>query len=407
MAEEAIPGTVSTADGQLMRRTSCNFTLTGQKISNDENRPSNQNNLWFLGPRQTSGTLSGELSCGSCSMLFEGLLRRKFSPGVNVQGLVGGQITPTGANAVLSATAMTFFGNGIRVGDIIRIYGAQTSSVNGANFLVVLSGNSLTLAGGDLSNINGLAPYEVSAYGVKTYIPKYAQLSLSYTLEQQFTDIGRYEVYNGCYIQSMSLSATPTGMVKFSAQLVGFNISLNSGPTYQTPAALFTTKPLVSAGGFLSANGVLLASVTSFSVNIANQTIADARAGSDYLSAIFLGNIQVTGQFSAFLASADPFSGGFLAETQLQLSLLFTDSNASGANFIALKLPNIRLTDLSPQDSQTAIVRTYSFVALEQTTDATNDLTTIAIQDSIGPANLTNPAADWVFGESAFGIGAF
>lgn len=410
MAPETTPGIDSAGPGQMMRRTSADFALVGSAITSDEIRPSNQVANFWLGPRSIKGQIAGDLSAGSCTMLFEGLLRSPFTAGTTLTPLPGATLTQDLGLSILAVPGQDLVAAGFRGGDIVRLngVGGDASADNAIDFITTTAfATQLNLYNSAVVFAAGASPDIVAVVGAKCFMPATGLQKFTYTIEDQFLDRDVVERFAGCVVDGLTITASASGIATFVATLTGQTMVQAVYPLYGVPAQITTSPPLMACGGVLMLNGERIGYITSFALGIAAETNADANCASNTLDTILQGRLRVTGSLSILMISNDQMVSDMLAENTFQISLLLTDSTSPGADFISIFLPVVKLLTGNTSDSATAIVQTFTFQALEQTTDPTLDGSTIVIQDSLGPSTMAAPAGGWVFGVSGFGTGAF
>ncbi len=386
---EATFGVIGAGAGQLLRRTSSDLNLSVQQVQSQEILPSQQVRDSRNGPRQVQGTLAGQLSPSSYTPLFEGLLRSTFAPVAPVTGLTDTQAT-TDANGnyvVTSATAN--WATHFKIGDIVRPSGLTglASSDNGDDLRVVMvSSNSITLQPPGMPIAWNTAQTDSFALpGKKLIIPATGQLDKSFSLEHWYSDTGQSETFVGCKVTQLSLNVPASGFCTMQASITGRDMQASSVQQFPGAAVASNTTGLTATTGKISYNGVAMAYITAFALQIVSSVGNDQVVGSNLVPGIFLGTLMAKGSLSA-LTTTDTLTTDFLNENEVSLSLTMTSSPAEGAEFISIHLPRVKLTSSTKNDSDKAIVRSFQFMALENSGSVPNaDFTTVMIQDSQTP----------------------
>ena len=388
IATETTFGTQSAASGQLLRRTSSDLNLNIQDIQSQEILPSQQIRDDRQGPRQVQGTISGQLSCLTYNMMLEGLLRGTFTAGTTLGPITDGTSTIDGnGNLVLTSASLFNFSTAFKLGDMVRVTGLTStySTENGEDFRVIaVAPTTATLAKPFAFTAWASGQNEtVAMTGKKLITPATGQLDRSFSLEHWYSDVSKSELFTGCKVTQVSLNVPASGFVTFQASITGQNALESGTQVYASAAAATSTTGLTAVSGLISYKGVALSYITSLNLTIASQVDAPPVVGSNLTPAIFLGTLSARGSLTALMTN-DTMTADFLNETEVTLSLLMTDSPLPTANFMSVTLPRVKLISSSKTDSDRAITRSYSFMALENAGQyPLADLTTVAIQDSL------------------------
>jgi len=406
MAEETVTfGVAGTSVGQLLRRTAANLNLNASSIESQEIIASQQVRDMRLGPRQVSGTISGELSPTSYKMFFEGLFRWRWMAG---QGSVAAitdssigadsgtppyQVGTTPWEMIdLASQTVNYALVGLRIGDVVRVSGltGNISEYNNSNVQIVgfnVGANVAVLNGGlpawNSTTINPQTAVSVYVPGFKLIMPANNQQLLSYTFEEWYSDIARSQVFTGCRVTQISLTIPASGFVTFSASVTGQNMVTSGNQLYTVPLPVDTDTSLTATGGQISYNGVPLGYITSMSLQIQADMQADPVVGSEIVPDIFQGTNSVRGSLTCFMAN-DILQANFLNEVEVQIVITMTTSpNPNSGEFISINLPRVKLASSTKTDSDKAISRSFNFMALERCDgNGWYDQTTIAVIDS-------------------------
>lgn len=162
----------------------------------------------------------------------------------------------------------------------------------------------------------------------------------SFTIERQFTDIGQYVRYRGCFVNRFSLSIRPNAMVTGNCEIVGLSGETASTPLSTSIAASQVGRQYDSYSGALLENGTPLAVVTGLELTLDNginsQFVLFKRAA----SFVTWGRSNVTGTITAFFEDAGLIKK-FLDESAV--SLRFTLGRSEDGQY-EFTLPKIRYT---------------------------------------------------------------
>ncbi|MGI4796926.1 MAG: phage tail tube protein [Janthinobacterium lividum] len=390
-----VPNTTPGA-GTLLRRTTSDLNINISQLESQEILPSQQVRDSRNGARTVQGTIAGQLSCGTYSQLFQGLLRNTFQPVNSTPNL-----SDVSASFNAATGALDLYGSGgdnftgfFRLGDIVRLTGAAASADNGANFrIVALSPSTMSLSPltAQPQGFSSGAPGEVfSLPGKKLFIPATGQLDQSFSFEHFYSDIGLSELFVGCKPTQISLNFPASGFVTMQAGLTGQQMlsTVTGQPQLPSPGPVNSNTSLTAVSGRVHYNGNTIAYITAMNLQIMSSVQPVNVVGNPLVPAIFLGNAMAKGTIS-MLTALDTLTSDFLNEAEVSLSVACTSSPLPGADFISFHLPRVKLTSSTKQDSQTSISRSFGFMALENAgvingvSVNTSDLTTVMIQDSL------------------------
>jgi hypothetical protein len=388
-------GQIPTGAGQLLRRTAATLNLMVQEIDSQEILPSQQMRDSRQGPRQVQGQIEGYLSPASYQLLFQNLMRSTFAVGGSIASATDTTLSINGTTGVitLSVTTENFLTSGFKVGDVVRLTGnSSPDTVDSAQNLQVTGvvADAMTIAppGDALVAYTTGQTVSVATVGKKLTIPAIItnQTLGSLTFEQWYSDIGVSEISSGCRISDISLNVPAAGFATFQARVIGQSQVAGTVQQYPSAAAESTSTLLTATNGKLLYKGLPIAVVTGFNIQIAAAAQADPVVGSNTVPNVFMGTFDVKGSFTSFML-ADTMNADFLNEVELQLALMMTTSSAPNADFVQIFLPRVKLMAASKNDSDRQIIRSFNFIALEQSIlggpGTAFDDTMVVIQDSM------------------------
>ena len=389
IAAETDFGVKGTGAGQQLRRTSSDLNLSVQQVQSGEILTSQQVRDQRNGPRSVSGTLSGQLSPASYSALFEGLMRSTFAAVASIASVTDTTSALDGYGNIVVTSGTANFASRFKIGDVLRVNGL-TGAAAANNFddcrVVFVSATQIAL-GPPVSGVAWTSGQTdtFALPGKKLIIPNAGQTNKSYSFEHWYSDTGRSELFLGCKIVQMAINVPASGFVTIQASVSGRDMQETGTQQYPTAAAQTTTTGLTATTGKIAYNGVTLGYITGMSIQIAASVGADPVSGSNVVPDIFLGTLSVRGSLSC-LTTSDSLTADFLNENEVSLSVLLTASPADNAEFMSFNMPRCKLISSTKNDSDKAIMRSYSFVALENTGQfPTSDLTSLMVQDSLTP----------------------
>ncbi len=383
----------SGSGGQLLRRESASFTLTKDTYSNTEIASHQQSTGDTHGIRKTQATLSGLLSPSTYADLMSSVFRKAWAATSAISSLTL-SIASSGSNWTVTRSAGSFFTDGIKIGDVVRLSGANLAAGNVGVNLVVLSLTTTALTvnvptGTALTAESSKTASTVTVVGKKLWVPASGHTNLYYTFEENFTDIARYHVYKDVQVGKVDIAMPATGNVTVSFGLIGLGSRVSSGSQSLTsPTAETTTSVLASVAGGAYIGGTEYTNITSASVSIDGQvTHGEAVIGSNTIPDTQRGRVMVKGSFTA-LYEDDGLSTPFTNETTTSLILYLADDTTDAADFICIVLPEVKIFSDDADDGEKQIIRTYNFTAQMCSTtavSAANHQTIVSVQDSLVP----------------------
>jgi hypothetical protein len=369
-----------------LRRVTGNFNLNKETYQSEEIRTDYQMVDFRHGVRSVEGTLNGELSPKSYSDFFASALARNWTAGV-VSASVSLDITSVLGGYVVSRDSGSFVTEGFKVGDVVRLSGANLDPANVSKNLLVTAVAALDL---DVIVLNNTALVEetaalvstVTVVGAKTYAPLTGHTSDSYTFEEWYNDITQSEVFTGNKVNTIGVSLPASGLTTVDFGFMGQDLKQTGTVQYFTsPAPQGTDGIFAAVNGALLVGGEKVALVTGVTLNVNRNLSMEAVVGSNFHPEIFDGRILVDGEFTAFFVDGS-FRDIFNNETEVSLVISLTTSNLKDAEFLTFVLPRIKVNSDTKNDGETGIVSTHSFQALLNFADNSFDLTTLAMQDS-------------------------
>jgi hypothetical protein len=403
LAPQAAQGTIATAalaTAQYLRRVTSTLNLTKETYSSNEMNANRQIADFRHGVRSVEGSISGELSPGTYSLLQAAILRKDYEQGANsgAEADITAAVTSGAAGTFTSAATATFLTAGIKVGDVGRWTGwsADALANNDHNFLVtavtetVLTG--IMLDGVPVVAHAGGDSVTFTVVGHKTWVPETAHTENWFSIEHAYTDVDLSEVFWDVKVNTMAFKLPASGMATTDIGIMGLNktnFAAGNAPYFSAVLAADTHGVLASVNGVLCVSGVQVALLTGLDFDIAAGLTSEGVVGSNVKPDIFDGKVQVKGNMTVFFTDAT-FRDYFENETEVSINCAFTTSNSPTADFLAFSFPRVKGGGASKDDGEKGIIQTMPFVALFNTTGgaatgatATANLaTTMSIQDS-------------------------
>ena len=411
VAEQTALGTVAAVDAataEYMRRVTSTVDLSKETYESNEKRDDMQVADMRHGAKSVGGALSGELSPGSYQMLMAAVLRKAWVAGASdaanndVTAASSGAGTYAGTftrddpdeSGESSGEGFSWLTDGFKVGDVVRMTGwaSPATANNNHNFLITaLTDTVMTVRSLAKTDIVAKAAGDAittTVVGKKTYVPKTGHTNKYFTIEHNYSDIDRSEVFTDCKFSNMSVKLPPTGMGTIDFNVVGLNMTAygtSEAPYFTGPSAMAETGVLAAVNGLIFVQGTAVALLTGldFEVN-GDSTVANPVVGSNTRPDVFDGKIRVSGNATVYFTDTT-FQNYFINETEVSIFCAFTDSDDANAEFLAFTLPRVKMGGSGKDDDDKGLVQTMPFTALLNVSGGTgtnSEETTISIQDS-------------------------
>ena len=365
------------SSGQYLRRTTIDLSLTRDTYESAEISSTAQTIDARNGMDKVDGTLNTELSVGSYTSLWAGLLRGAWTPGVSFTATT---ISAAATTNKFVRSAGSWITDGFKVGKVVTSTGFVTSANNGNFTILSLTATDLVLDAILVTEAAG-ASVTVKVAGKTLQIPLLpsARTNDSFTIEQWF-DTGVSRVAPGCKVSKADIKVGSNSMVTADFGIMGKTTTTSATPYFTSPAAASTTGVLSGVSGSIYVSGVKKGVVTSFDVSIDGNVETGAVIGSRQAADIFLGRIKATGKFNVYFTDDTIFSA-FVNETDVRLDLRLDDAN--GKSFV-LGFPRVKIGSAPIDDKEVGGLQTdISFTALlNDGTDLTKEQSTVVLQDT-------------------------
>jgi len=215
----------------------------------------------------------------------------------------------------------------------------------------------------------GTGPY-VHTFSIGSSVP-------SLVVEKGFTDINQYFLYNGCKINSCSLSFTTEGfqMVKFS--VIGAKETTSSSSYDATP----TNNGEQNFDGFavstIEEGGSSIGIVNALDITIENNIDGNSYVikGSGERYSLPVGKVKVTGTIKALFEDLTLYNKA-INSTETSIKIAFTNGTGDGSagnEYIEFYIPELIYSPQAPEISgETGVLVTLPFEAYyDNSTEAT------------------------------------
>lgn len=387
--KEATYGTQPGASGaQTLRRTSCDIDLTKDVFSSNEIVDDQQKRDSRHGVRRVGGNLNGELSPKTYADFFAAALRRDFSAVSSLTGL-SLTITAFGSLWKIARGSGDFLASAAKKGKVIRLTAGSFVAGNMNKNLLVVGVTALELTvkvlnGSALTAEGPIASATIAFPGKETYVPSTGHTNDSFSIERFYADIGRSEVFTGCQPSQIDVQLPPTGLATVAFQMMGKDRVADVSAYFTSPTAATTTGLTAAVNGVALVGGVVVSNLTGLSFAVKSDRTGDAVVGSNTIDTKFPGRVTADGQFTAYFEDGT-YQDAFDDETELEIIVVLTTSNAAAADFISFAMPRIKVNGGSKSDGEGGVVQTVPFELLKALTGGSgvaNELTTVYVQDS-------------------------
>jgi len=360
--------------GQILRRTTCSLNLDKDNYRASEISLDRQHTDFRHGVKRVSGSLNGELSCGTYWDFVEAVCR-----GTEVAALADSNTEFTSVAADNTTSKFTFAGGdpvaeGYRVGFVVRFTNLSEALNNSTNFLITgFSGASNrdmavnpapTTMGADTT-------FNIVSVGKSVDVPSSGHISRKFGVEVHHTDTDVHRFFTECRVGGLNLQLPATGLATIEIPLMGRDMetaSAGSSPFYTSPAAATGTGLLAAVNGLIRVGGANLGVVTGANISFNLNPSSDAVVGQNYVPEIFLGRADVTGQLTALFEDLT-LVNYFKNETEVEVLLYLLASTSATSDAMTVYLPRVKFGGASVAvEGEAGQVITMPFQALKLAT---------------------------------------
>ena len=380
---------VAGTGAKQLRRVTGNFNLTKETYESGEIRFDKQTADFRHGVRSADGSLNGELSTGTYSDFMQSLVAKDFAAVTGVTGVAFAVAGPTLGLYTLTRSTGSWLGNGMQVGQVIRVTTATGANADTLNKnLLIASMTALVLT---VSVVNGttltaaptVTAATIAVMGKVTMVPLTGHTEDSYSVEEFYADLPISEVYSGVKVGTMNVALPATGLTTVDFSFMGKDLA-NKGTTqfFTSPTAQGTTGILAAVAGVMLVNGAPVALITSADFAVERAMENATAVGSNSIAEIFSGRIRVTGNLSVYFQDAT-FRDYFDSESLVSIVMTLAANSTATSDFLSFTFPAVKLGSFTKDDSELGLTAQSSFTALLNSVSTGGlPLTTIAIQDS-------------------------
>ena len=192
------------------------------------------------------------------------------------------------------------------------------------------------------------------------------------SVEDYAADIDQARLFTGLSVSTMGISLAPNQMVTTTFGMVGKDMTMSA--TEKTQTAASGAAPFDAYSGDISIGNVggasAVAIVTALDFTLNNSYAPTFVIGDDSAPSLEYGRADVEGTMTAYFEDA-ALINRFLNETETEIEVSVNDP--TGANAYTFSFPRVKINSADVGvDGPTSRMISMSFVALYDTTEATN-----------------------------------
>ena len=192
------------------------------------------------------------------------------------------------------------------------------------------------------------------------------------SIEDYAADIDQARLFTGMTVSTMGISLAPNQMVTTTFGMVGKDMTVSATQKTQTAAA--NNAPFDAYSGDIAIGNVGAASavaiVTGLDFTLNNSFAPTFVIGDSAAPSLEYGRAEIEGTITAYFEDT-ALINRFLNETETELEVSVNDP--TGTNAYTFLFPRIKINSADvPVDGPTSRIITMSFVALYNTTEASN-----------------------------------
>ena len=193
-----------------------------------------------------------------------------------------------------------------------------------------------------------------------------------FSIEDYASDIDQARLFTGMSVSTMAISLAPNQMVTTTFGMVGKDMTMSA--TEKTQTAASGAQPFDAYSGDISIGNVgspsAVAIVTALDFTLNNSYAPTFVIGDDSAPSLEYGRAEVEGTMTAYFEDA-ALIDRFLNETETAIQVSVDDP--TGANAYTFDFPRVKINSADVGvDGPTSRMISMSFVALYDTTEATN-----------------------------------
>lgn len=344
---------------KTLRLTQRDINLDKETLESKEVRQSRQKADVRHGFNHVVGTFGFELSIAAYDDWLAYTLANSWVAVTSGIGTFNAVASP----AKFTRATGSWVTDGFRPGDWVTTTGF-TGGNNGTFQVTTVTALDLSVAA-TLTNETGAGNEQVDVQGKRLDT---GTSLLTTTVERQFTDITKFQVFRGTAVDKMKLAVTQKNLAGGTFSMIGMSSLAGAGTSISAspPTAAPTHSPFAAFDGSIYHNGTSVAVVTSFEVDLNNNRKLEGVIGSKFSPDVFEGEADITGSTSLFLEDM-AYYDEFFNEDEVSMSMKLLDPN--DIDFMVITFPRIKWLNNKIDPPQNGpIVQVVPFRALESTT---------------------------------------
>lgn len=378
----------SGSGAQLLRRVTAAGDLSKDTYSSNEIRSDFQRSDMRHGVRRATFNLGGELSPLTYADFFAGVLKRNFTA-VSALTSLSLTIASSGSAYTITRGSGSFLTAGLKVGMVIRLTaGSFTAGNLNKNLVIaaltaavatvyVLNGSSLTAEG-------PIASATITVPGKLTYTPQTGHIEKFFTIEEWFPEVPASFTGYDLRVSNLAIALPATGLSTVTIDLMGKDVIDDTSQRFTSATAATTTGLTAAVNGVVLFEGATVATITSLNLTVASTYTGDPVVGSNNIPQLSPGRVIVNG--TATIKFVDTvYRAAFRDETEVDLAVVLTTTNAAASDFLSLILSRVKLGGAARDDGEKEIIQTVPFEALLDTAGGSGtatEMTTLMVHDS-------------------------
>lgn len=377
------------AGATRLRANGGGLSLTKAPINPNEIRGDMRTSMGRYGSRAVAGSYPCDLSVGGFDPLIEAGLRGTFAAASTITAATFTTLAPavtTGNSGTFTAAAGSFITQGYRVGQVVRRTGSAIAGNNGRNLRVTgVTTSILTFTTSDGLPITGGAADATGSLDIgKRVIQGNPVVRRSFTFEEYGADIDETELFVGGRIGSIRMAGGPDAMATIEIGVVGADEQalLPAASPYFTAPTIPTAIGLTLADAVIRFGGSDIAILTGADFTLNNGQGGTPVIGGGLTPDIFEGKAGLSGTLSGIRQDLG-YVRKYLAETELELQLLFVEPESEPKDYISVFIPRIKLGTPGKNWGATgALIESLPFITGNKDATTGYDDTMIQVQTS-------------------------
>lgn len=200
-----------------------------------------------------------------------------------------------------------------------------------------------------------------------TNVLKVGNTQRSFAIEQGFTDIAQYRVFNGSVVSTMKISVPVSGLVTAQFGFSGANTSAFTGTSIDsTPTAVADKPGFFHEGGTFKEGGVVVGFLSAIEFDLNNNVQPQYALGVLGARSVTSGTVSVTGKVTALFEDVT-FYNKFVNNTDSTIEFTLLTEGAESMTFL---LPKVKYTSGSiPVQNDGPLTVEMNFEAIYDSTE--------------------------------------